>query len=594
MYNIILLYDNEYINPSQLIYSRPQYIWTIESLQHQEINKLYLAINNTNTHIFYDIQHNFSFDVEYSIIQYSTRGHLETLRIMLNDYPDLNYLPVWIICCNVVFDENFNWNIDSFIKIYPNINCYGFPPECIQNNNLSRVDDIKTWNLDELIKSIKCDKEYYSNIDCLRMDTQKDILESLSKLYPKPLRWVFDLDQTLVTLPIKRKDYSSVKPINSNVEFLRKLYNNNHYIIIYTARHMKTCQGDVELIKQKVEKVTRNTLQQFNIPYHELHFGKPFGDVYIDDKAFNLRYLSDFGYGWGVIDYKHNKINSSQRKIININEYLCYKIVDKDEANRYQSYIQNMPETLKSYVPAVYRFIEDNNNNNKVKILMEWKHDSIPISQLLVNQLMTDDIYTKIIELIEVIHSYNNNNISISKKDVMQNYFPKFIERYLKFDIYKNIHINIDEIFRFFEKYESSITSCIHGDFWLNNLLFDKKSNDIYMIDMRGSLGNLCTIGGDKYYDYAKLYQSFLGFDNVLYDKKINRHNDIYLDKFKTYLESIGVDCDIVSKIACVLILGSLPFHEEFNNDDDKLGRIENIVKSKWPEIVSDMNNNNK
>ena len=36
---------------------------------------------------------------------------------------------------------------------------------------------------------------------------------------------------------------------------------------------------------------------------------------------------------------------------------------------------------------------------------------------------------------------------------------------------------------------------------------------------MRGSLGKLLTLCGDKLYDLAKIYQSLLGYDFILLDK---------------------------------------------------------------------------
>jgi hypothetical protein len=37
-----------------------------------------------------------------------------------------------------------------------------------------------------------------------------------------------------------------------------------------------------------------NSLKELGIEYDEIHFGKPYGDIYIDDKAFNTFDLSLF------------------------------------------------------------------------------------------------------------------------------------------------------------------------------------------------------------------------------------------------------------------------------------------------------------
>ena len=58
-----------------------------------------------------------------------------------------------------------------------------------------------------------------------------------------------------------------------------------HYIIIQTARRMKTHRGNVGAIISDIGYITLETLKKFNIPYHELLFGKPYADIYVDDLA---------------------------------------------------------------------------------------------------------------------------------------------------------------------------------------------------------------------------------------------------------------------------------------------------------------------
>lgn len=53
-------------------------------------------------------------------------------------------------------------------------------------------------------------------------------------------RYCFDLDNTLVTFPKIKNDYTSVLPINKNINFLKYLKKLGHTIIIYTARRMRT------------------------------------------------------------------------------------------------------------------------------------------------------------------------------------------------------------------------------------------------------------------------------------------------------------------------------------------------------------------
>ena len=98
-------------------------------------------------------------------------------------------------------------------------------------------------------------------------------------------RFCFDLDSTLVTSPIVAGDYTTCKPIESVVAYLRKLHTEGHHIIIHTARRMRTHGGNVGRVIADIGELTIRQLKEFAIPYDELVFGKPYADFYIDDKA---------------------------------------------------------------------------------------------------------------------------------------------------------------------------------------------------------------------------------------------------------------------------------------------------------------------
>lgn len=101
----------------------------------------------------------------------------------------------------------------------------------------------------------------------------------------KILRVCFDIDNTLVTEPQIQGDYSTVKPIDKNILFLKFLKSQGHTIILFTARKMKTHDGNVGKALADIGKITFETLEKFKIPYDEIYFGKPCADFYIDDKA---------------------------------------------------------------------------------------------------------------------------------------------------------------------------------------------------------------------------------------------------------------------------------------------------------------------
>jgi capsule biosynthesis phosphatase len=98
------------------------------------------------------------------------------------------------------------------------------------------------------------------------------------------LRVCVDLDGTICDLA-PNGDYASVRPLPGAREALQEMKCQGAYIIIYTARRMRTHQGDVEKVVEEVGDLTRAWLREHDIPYDELVFGKPYAHVYIDDLA---------------------------------------------------------------------------------------------------------------------------------------------------------------------------------------------------------------------------------------------------------------------------------------------------------------------
>lgn len=99
------------------------------------------------------------------------------------------------------------------------------------------------------------------------------------------MRICFDLDGTLCEYKAIGGNYRSVRPLPHAAEFVRARKAEGHTIIIATARHMKTCQGNVGMVIARQGATLHDWLAEHNIPYDELHFGKPHADLYLDDNA---------------------------------------------------------------------------------------------------------------------------------------------------------------------------------------------------------------------------------------------------------------------------------------------------------------------
>ncbi|MGI4751208.1 MAG: hypothetical protein ACRYFB_11275 [Janthinobacterium lividum] len=116
-----------------------------------------------------------------------------------------------------------------------------------------------------------------------------------------------DLDGVICKLKEEGETYADLLPVKGAPESLQALKENGHYIIINTARHMKTCQGNLGAVGAKISLITLKWLEQYEIPYDEIYFGKPHADVYIDDNAY--RFLD-----WSDIDKDGGNLPMSKEK----------------------------------------------------------------------------------------------------------------------------------------------------------------------------------------------------------------------------------------------------------------------------------------
>ncbi len=635
--------------PCQLIFHRPMYQWVLESMFSNTTQHipLMLVIHNDDNgkSILYNVQKEYKNKcvIDHVKINYNTRGPIETCQLFFKQKQPRG--GVWIVDNDILYDSNIPWNMSMEsgalyilvqemsagekilysagaaspyshviinetgyieqikekvnISDYIVLGAYGFGSSVVFEKVCQKFLNDDAMTSGEWFLSCLVQKAIDNNIpvkavisrDTIAIGTPEQVQTAIrqARIIPKPLRWVFDLDQTLVSLPAHPGDYSTVEPYYDKIKFVQDLYAQGHYIIIHTARHMVSCNGDVAAVEQKVGLVTRSVLAKFSIPYHELIFGKPYADVYVDDKATNPIHwdnewlTASMGFGWNTM-LQGKYVNT---KIRLLNDTTCVKLCNYQEAKGLIYYVNNCPKFLLDYIPKIISVdnLDDvNPTKEPIRITMEWKNDAIPIGKLLAADTLTIDIFQQVFSLMKNIHSLGGQPNSLIYELIQQNYYPKFIKRYSEFPIYEHFKVNLAVIYEFFKSYTPLVSDCIHGDFWLSNLLWSHKEKKIYMIDMRGALGNIFTVMGDKRYDYAKLYQSIIGFDKwILTGERLDHSVRSKWESF--YIEQLRISDDelqLIRKITCFLILGSLPFHEELWQI---LPEIHNELAQLWPGI---------
>jgi capsule biosynthesis phosphatase len=408
---------------------------------------------------------------------------------------------------------------------------------------------------------IEINAERIENFSCVGTPLQLKIYCE-SNRSTKQKRFCFDLDNTLVTYPKTQGDYSTVDPIHKNIEYLRFLKESGHHIIIYTARRMKTHGGNVGSIIADIGKVTLDTLLKFKIPYDELFFGKPYADFYIDDLGVNCFHQVDKILG--LFDTKNeprdfNSITYQNEGVI------------KTTTNRGEIYwYNNMPNSVSEMFPKIISASGNTIEMEKIK--------GINYSYLYINGGLRELDIDLLFKTLKSIHSSEKSN---AEENYHDNYGNKLRERYLQnIEMYNKIP-DADEIYQIImdrmEKYKLSgleRIGVIHGDPVFTNVFLTETG--IKYIDPRGKIGNSLTVFGDVYYDFAKAYQSILGYDFILNDIDFSFE---YQEKIKLRFESnfTGVELRIIKDITASLLFTLMPLH---SFSESRFSRYIKLIKT--------------
>jgi len=550
---------------------------------------------------------------KFIVLQKNTEGAAETVNIALktieidipvlcldgDNFYNIDIIKIWNKSNKIItFEDNNDNAIYSYIKLSPN----NTVDDIIEKEKISNIACCGAYGFSsskELLKytnkiineNIRNKNEYYISTAICEMINDGVIFQNknidienwqclgtpihLLKYYNnfpkyscidgkqkiKPMRICFDLDNTLVTYPRIKDDYTTVDIIDKNVEYLRYLKKFGHTIIIYTARRMKTHNGNVGKLMCDIGKITFDTLEKFDIPYDEIYFGKPYADVYIDDLAVNC-----FDDMEKIIGFYTDKIETRSHNNILSSTIDCYDKFSDDLSGEIY-YYNNIPKELKDLFPIMLDYDVENKWYKVEKI------KGVSVTVLYLSELLTSETLKHIMNSIHRIH--NHKSISIDKNlNIYENYCSKLKSRYenYNYSIYNGSDVLYEKIYKKLEEYElhnRGKLSIIHGDTVMTNIMinhFDK----IKFFDMRGRIGKINTIYGDSMYDWAKLYQSLIGYDKVLIDKQLSDSYEKKMIKtFEEYFEELntGLNLEDLKWVTKSLLFSLIPLH---NNDKCK------------------------
>lgn len=81
------------------------------------------------------------------------------------------------------------------------------------------------------------------------------------------------------------KDYSKAIPYQHAIDNINTLYARNWYIVIFTARYMARCRGNMQEAQALGTQEGLLYLRKFGVNFHEFIVGKPSAHIYVDDRA---------------------------------------------------------------------------------------------------------------------------------------------------------------------------------------------------------------------------------------------------------------------------------------------------------------------
>ena len=604
------LEDYSFPKPLNMIYGKPAIAYTLQNLP-KDIRTIYFIVSpHLEKYNFNEIVTNLFKDREciFLPLPYFTRGSIESAWCGTQNLPNENDNIIFLD--NDVmyeFPENFfqektnaflGYSIDntsseaySFIQLDDNnsvsmikekkrisnkYNCgiYGF--KSIDQFRKVALKRLNTPTESELYLSILFEDlltngEYIKGImfpsRVTHIGSLKELKSAGDKIPKRIMRICFDLDNTLVTYPTIPGDYTTVNPIDTMIEYAKILHREGHTIIIHTARRMTTHNNNIGAVIKDIGKITFDTLDKFNIPYDELIFGKPIADMYIDDRSVNP-YRNDMA-SLGVINYekkdiplnklKNNKYNTIELEGDIIVKHGLYEFL-KGEVNFYESFPKG--NSIYSFFP---KFYGSTKYDKYIELRTEYIK-GIPFYTLYKSKLLTEYHIQQLFNILDRLHSIPGEDIP-TYDEIYDNYIGKLKMRFANNSVYTFVDSEeyqsqcLDNLEIYLQTKPSSVPY-IHGDFWFSNILLDFKNN-IKLIDMKGRLESRLTLGGDRMYDYGKLYQSVLGYDLILNNETVSSDYSNIIEKcFFNELNKRNINIQHLKYVTISLMMGTLHFIE--------------------------------
>ena len=151
--------------------------------------------------------------------------------------------------------------------------------------------------------------------------------------------------------------------------------------------------------------------------------------------------------------------------------------------------------------------------------------DGSAVSNLFLSEELTPSSLSAIMGTLHRIHRATDYVEETQEVNIYANYSKKLRSRYEKYNCsrFPGSAEVFTQLISDLESYESQgrgHMSVIHGDPVMSNIMINSFGK-VKLIDMRGQSGNTLSIRGDEMYDWGKLFQSLIGYDEILQNRNI-------------------------------------------------------------------------
>ena len=423
------------------------------------------------------------------------------------------------------------------------------------------------------------------------------------------MRLCFELDGTLVTQP-REPGGVDVEPVPDVVACARWARAEGHTVIIHTQRGASAASA----------AATFATLAALEIPFDEVIFGKPAADVYIDARACNpaLGSVRAMGVPHGApLQPPALVVNALPNNCLNSIRLEGGHVVKRGPARHmrgelffYES-LERMP-AIRHLFPLFFGGSLGSSSGGggasgaaatcaplagedaTATLALECVQ-GVPLTSLFQHQLLEPYHLALLLAALDAMHGCAGVPVTLAAGALREHYLGKLEARFCD-AAYRGVREGAAvqaEVLRRMAAYVDAspppaVVPVVHGDCWFANVLL-QQDNALKFIDMRGQVAGALSVNGDPNYDLAKICQSLVGFDAVVFG--LPPVPDAYrlrlVRAFARLLRARSAALPArVLDITAALVAGVLPFYDSAATRDGVWALAAQLLRPSEPLMV--------